>query len=329
VAKKIELTLACGDYEIVRALKEGEVVPDGIDLTVLTDMDSTTRHWRFIRNRDFDMAETSASSYIVARDQDHPVTALPVFLHRRFRHGFVFINTTKGIKKPADLIGRKIGIKSYLVTAGHWMRGILEHEYGVPHDSVEYFAELDEDVDFKPHPRLRITRLPHSKSVETMLADGELDAVIHSSIIKPFSAKDPRVARLFPNFREEETRFFQKTGIFPIMHVLGIKREVVEQHPWVPINMFHAFERSKAIAMKRMANPRIVPLAWYREEWEAQEQILGPDPWEYGLTERNRHTIETLAAYSHEQGLTRRRLTADDLFVSTFQGRKRGDEFRI
>jgi len=329
VAKKIPLTLACGDYEIIRALKEGEVAPDGIDLTVLTEMDSTTRHWRFIRNRDFDMAETSASSYIVAKDQGEAVTALPVFLHRRFRHGFVFVNTTKGIKSPQDLIGRRVGIKSYLVTAGHWMRGILEHEYGVPHRSLEYFAELDEDIDFAPHPDLKITRLPHAKSVETMLAEGELDAVIHSSIIKPFAAGDARVARLFANYRDEEVAYYRKTGIFPIMHVLGIKQEIVDQHPWVPINMYHAFQRAKALAMQRMANPRIVPLAWYREEWEAQEAILGPDPWEYGLGERNRHTIESLAGYSHEQGLTRRRLGADDLFVSVFQGRKRGDEFRI
>jgi len=329
VAKKIPLTLACGDYEIIRALKEGEVEPDGIDLTVLTEMDSTTRHWRFIRNRDFDMAETSASSYVVAKDQGQAVTALPVFLHRRFRHGFVFINTTKGIKKPNDLIGRKVGIKSFLVTAGHWMRGILEHEYGVPHKSVEYFAELDEDIEFTPHADLKITRLPHAKSVETMLAEGELDAVIHSSIIKPFAAKDPRVGRLFPDFKNEEITYYKKTGIFPIMHVLGVKQEIVDQHPWVPINMFQAFQRAKAIAVARMANPRIVPLAWYREAWEEQEQILGPDPWEYGLGDKNRHTIETLAGYSHEQGLTRRRLTADDLFVSVFQGRKRGDEFRI
>ena len=329
MAKKIPLTLACGDYEIIRALKEGEVEPDGIDLTVLTEMDSTTRHWRFIRNRDFDMAETSASSYVVAKDQGQAVTALPVFLHRRFRHGFVFINTTKGIKKPSDLIGRKVGIKSFLVTAGHWMRGILEHEYGVPHKSVEYFAELDEDIEFTPHADLKITRLPHAKSVETMLAEGELDAVIHSSIIKPFAAKDPRVGRLFPDFKNEEITYYKKTGIFPIMHVLGLKQEIVDQHPWVPINMFQAFQRAKAIAMARMANPRIVPLAWYREAWEEQEQILGPDPWEYGLGDKNRHTIETLAGYSHEQGLTRRRLTADDLFVSVFQGRKRGDEFRI
>ena len=329
MAKKIPLTLACGDYEIIRALKEGEVEPDGIDLTVLTEMDSTTRHWRFIRNRDFDMAETSASSYVVAKDQGQAITALPVFLHRRFRHGFVFINTTKGIKKPSDLIGRKVGIKSFLVTAGHWMRGILEHEYGVPHKSVEYFAELDEDIEFTPHADLKITRLPHAKSVETMLAEGELDAVIHSSIIKPFAAKDPRVGRLFPDFKNEEITYYKKTGIFPIMHVLGVKQEIVDQHPWVPINMFQAFQCAKAIAMARMANPRIVPLAWYREAWEEQEQILGPDPWEYGLGDKNRHTIETLAGYSHEQGLTRRRLTADDLFVSVFQGRKRGDEFRI
>jgi 4,5-dihydroxyphthalate decarboxylase len=329
VAKKIPLTLACGDYEIIRALKEGEVVPDGIDLTVLTEMDSTTRHWRFIRNRDFDMAETSASSYVVAKDQGQPVTALPVFLHRRFRHGFVFINTTKGIKSPKDLIGRKVGIKSYLVTAGHWMRGILEHEYGVPHKSVEYFAELDEDIEFTPHADLKITRLPHDKSVETMLAEGELDAVIHSSIIKPFAAGDRRVGRLFPSYKDEEIAYYKKTKIFPIMHVLGIKQEIVDAHPWVPINMFQAFQHAKALAMHRMANPRIVPLAWYREEWEAQEAILGPDPWEYGLGDKNRHTIETLAGYSHEQGLTKRRLTADDLFVSVFQGRKRGDEFRI
>ena len=329
MAKKIPLTLACGDYEIIRALKEGEVEPDGIDLTVLTEMDSTTRHWRFIRNRDFDMAETSASSYVVAKDQGEPVTALPVFLHRRFRHGFVFINTGKGINSPKDLIGRKVGIKSFLVTAGHWMRGILEHEYGVPHKSLHYFAELDEDIEFATPADLKITRLPNDRSVEKMLAEGELDAVIHSSIIKPIAAGDPRVGRLFPDYKAEEIAYFKKTGIFPIMHVLGVKQEIVDKHPWVPINMFQAFQKAKAIAMARMANPRIVPLAWYREAWEEQEGILGPDPWEYGLTDRNRHTIETLAGYSHEQGLTKRRHSADDLFVSVFQGRKRGEEFRI
>ena len=327
--KKIPFTLACGDYEIVRALKEGLVEPDGIDLTILTDMDSTTRHWRFIRNRDFDMAETSGSSYIVARDNDVPVSALTVFLHRRFRHGFVFINTTKGIKQPKDLIGKKIGIKSFLVSAGHWMRGILEHHYGVPHKSIEWFAELDEDIEFTPHKDLKLTRLPNNKSVEVMLAEGELDAVIHSSLIKPILNGDPRVGRLWPDYKAEEIAFYKKTQIFPIMHVMGIKNEIVERHPWVPINMFHAFQASKAMAMKRMNNPRIVPLAWYQEAWEEQEKVLGPDPWEYGMTEKNRMQIETIAGFSHEQGLTKRLWTPDELFISTFQGRKRGDEFRI
>jgi len=132
-------TLACGDYEIIRPLKEGRVQPDGIDLTILTAMDSTTRHWRFLRGQEFDMAEVSCSSFIVARDQGFPASAIPVFLHRRFRHGFVFINTTKGIRNPTDLIGRRIGVKQFQATAIVWMRGILEHEYGVPQKSIEWF----------------------------------------------------------------------------------------------------------------------------------------------------------------------------------------------
>lgn len=326
---RVKLSLACGDYEIHRGLKEGAVSVDGVDLTVLTDMDSSTRHWRFLRNREFDIAECSCSSYIVARDQGLPFRGIPVFPHRRFRHGFAFINTTKGIAKPADLIGRKIGVKSFQVTAINWLRGILESEYGVPHRSIDWYAEIDEDVEFTPPAGLRLTRLPHDKGVEAMLVEGELDAVLHSDLIEPFIKKDKRVARLFPNHKAEEQAYFKKTGIFPIMHVMGIKQAIVDQHPWVPINMFHAFQKAKAIAMARMTNPRIVPLAWYREAWEEQEEILGPDPWEYGLGERNRNNIETLAGYSHEQGLTRRRLSADDLFVSVFQGRKRGDEFRI
>ncbi|HVY58669.1 MAG TPA: ABC transporter substrate-binding protein, partial [Xanthobacteraceae bacterium] len=255
--------------------------------------------------------------------------ALPVFLHRRFRHGFVFVNTQKGIHSPADLIGRKVGIKSFLVTAGHWMRGILEHEHGVPHKSIEWFAELDEDIDFAPPADLRLTRLPHDKSVEAMLVAGELDAVIHSGLIAAIVERDPRVGRLFPDYKAEEIAYFNKTGIFPIMHVTAIRQDIVERHPWVPINLFQAFQRAKAMAMKRMENPRLVPLAWYREAWEEQEEILGKDPWEYGLTARNRHTLETLVGYSFEQGLIRRRLTAEDLFVGVFQGRKRGDAFEI
>jgi len=329
MSKKLALTLACGDYEIVRPLIDGRVQADGVDLTILTNMDSATRHWRFLRGREFDVAEVSASSYLAALDNDWPFRAIPVFLHRRFRHGFIFINTAKGIAKPADLKGRKVGVKTLMTTAVLWMRGLIEHEFGVPLKSIEWFAELDNDVNVKLPAEFKITRLPDNKSVETMLAEGELDAVLHSDLIKPFLANDPRVARLFPDHKAEEIGYFKKTGIFSIMHVLGLRQELVEQHPWVAVNLFKAFNEAKAIAMTRMQNPRIVPLAWYRDAWEEQEKVLGPDPWQYGLTESNRRNLTTLIGYSHEQGLIKKKPELEQLFLNVSQGEKRGVEFRI
>ena len=321
----VELTLACGDYEITRPLKEGAVKPDGIDLKVVTAMDSPTRHWRFLRNREFDMAEVSSSSYIAARDNGLAFRAIPVFPHRRFRHGFVFINTGKGISKPADLVGKKVGVKFFLNSAALWLRGILQHDYGVPFRSIDWFTELDEDIAEARLEGVRITRVPKGRTIVDMLLDGELDAVLHPDLIAPLRERDPRVGRLFPDYKADEAAWFKKTGIFPIMHVLGIRQEIVEKYPWVPVNMFVAFEEAKAMAMKRMENPRIVPLAWYRESWEEQQAILGRDPWEYGLTERNRHNLETLVGYSHEQGLIRRRIPLEELFLSVSQGEGRGE----
>jgi 4,5-dihydroxyphthalate decarboxylase len=322
----VELTLACGDYEITRPLMEGTVRPDGIDLKVVTAMDSPTRHWRFLRNREFDMAEVSSSSYIAARDNGLPFRAIPVFPHRRFRHGFIFINTAKGITKPTDLVGRKVGVKFFLNSAALWLRGILEHDYGVPTRSIDWYTELDEDIAQVTLDGVRITQVPKGKTIVQMLVDGELDAVLHPDLIEPLRNRDPRVGRLFPDYKTDEAAWFKKTGIFPIMHVLGIKQEIVEKYPWVPVNMFIAFEEAKAIAMRRMENPRIVPLAWYREAWEEQQALMGRDPWEYGLTERNRHNLETLVGYSHEQGLIKRRIPLEELFLSVSQGEGRGEK---
>jgi 4,5-dihydroxyphthalate decarboxylase len=329
MAKKLSLTLACGDYEIVRPLISGRVQVDGVDLTILTDMDSATRHWRFLNNHEFDIAEVSASSYLAARDNDWPVRALPVFLHRRFRHGFMFVNTGKGIAKPAALKGKKIGVKTLMTTAVLWMRGMLQSEYGVPLNSIEWVAELNNDVDVTLPPDIKYRLLPKDKSIETMLAEGELDAVFHSDFVKPFLAKDPRVARLFPDHQAEEMAYYQRTGIFPIMHVTGLRKELADAHPWLAVNLFRAFNEAKAIAMKRMVNPRIVPLAWYRAAWEEQERVLGPDPWEYGLSDKNRKNLETLVGYSHEQGLIKKRPALEQLFLSVDQGFKRGGEYRI
>jgi len=185
VSTRIPLTLACGDYEIIRPLKEGLVRPDGIDLTLLTAMDSTTRHWRYLRGHEFDAAEVSCSSYLVARDQGLQDPAIPVFLHRRFRHGFMFINTGKGIRSPKDLIGKRIGVKQFQATAIVWMRGILESEYGVPAKSIEWVPELDETIEFTPPPGLKISKLSHNETVKGLLAEGALDGVLHPDLIKP------------------------------------------------------------------------------------------------------------------------------------------------
>lgn len=329
MSQNLSLTLAAGDYEIVRPLKDGTVAPDGVDLNVLTDMDSTTRHWRMLRGEEFDIAELSMSSYLMSADRDGPFTALPVFLHRRFRHGFIFINTEAGINEPKDLIGRKIGVKTFQATAILWMRGILESEYGVPHTDVEWVAELDEDVEFTPAPGLKMSKSPGGKSVENMLAEGEVDAVLHPDLIDPFLEGDPRVGRLFPDYAGEERAYFAKTGIFPIMHVTALKKTLVEEHPWLVVNLMQAFEKAKQMAYRRMANPRIVPLAWYRTYQEEEAELLGPDPWEYGLTDSNRHNMETAIAYSQACGLIGSKLSVDDIFIEGSTGRGRGDRKRI
>jgi len=317
MSTKVHLTLATGDYESIRALKEGTVRPDGIELTVLTDMTSDVRHWRMLRNREFDVAELSMSNYLMARYTGLPFLAIPVFLHRRFRHGFVFLNAAKGITKPTDLIGRKVGLRNFQATANLWIRGILEHEYQVPHRQIQWFKQDEEEVEWTPPPDLNIQRIALGKSVEKMLVEGELDALIHPELIQPILDKDSRVIRLFPNYRDLEMDYFKRTGMFPIMHTTAIKEEVVRKYPWAPLSLMHAFEESKRLAYKRMENPRIVPLAWFRSFLEEQEEILGKDPWVYGLGDVNRKNLETLMQYSQEQGLLGKKMSVDELFINT------------
>lgn len=317
MAEKLSLMLACGDYEIVRPLKEGLVQADGIDLKFHTDMDSHTRHRRMIRERAFDVCELSLSSYLMAKDRGQALAAIPVFLHRRFRHGFVFVNVDKGVNGAVDLVGRKVGTNSFQATANVWMRGILEHEHRLSHKKVHWLVEQDEAVAFMPSAGLDWARTPPGETLDSLLIEGELDAVMHTDVIASVRERDPRVKRLFPNYKELEMDYYRRTGIFPIMHLTAIKREIVEQHPWVPASLQRAFQNAKQRAYERLQNPRIVPLAWYQSALEEQQALLGEDPWAYGLSGTNRHNLQTLIGYSREQGLIGTRFTVDELFVET------------
>jgi 4,5-dihydroxyphthalate decarboxylase len=317
---KLKLTVACGDYEIVRALSDGTVQADGIDLVMLTGMGSRERHWRMARKTEFDVCEINIGGYYMARDRGEALTAIPVFLHRRFRHGFLFVNVDAGIRAPRDLIGKRIGGTNFQPASNIWMRGILEEYYGVPHRQCTWVVEREEDFEFTPAGDLRIEMIPAGKRLDVMLAEGEIPAMLSPDIPRLFLDGDKRIVRLFANYKDIEIEFFKKTRIFPIMHVTVVKQEIVEKYPWVATNLVKAFEEAKALAYRRVANPRVVPLAWIRTAWEEQQDVLGSDPWAYGLGDVNRKNLETILRYCHQQGLIGRMTQLDDLFADTDLG---------
>jgi 4,5-dihydroxyphthalate decarboxylase len=323
---KLKLTVACGDYEIVRALKEGAVAADGIELVMLTGMGSKERHWRMARKNEFDVCEVNIGGYYMGRDRGEPLTAIPVFLHRRFRHGFVFVNAEAGIRTPKDLIGRRIGGTNFQPASNIWMRGILEEHYGVPHKDCIWVVEREEDVEFTKPKDLRIEMIAPGKRLDVMLAEGEIPAMLSPDLPRLFVQGDKRIVRLFPNYKDIELEFFRSTGIFPIMHVNVIKQDIVDKYPWVTTNLVKAFEEAKNIAYRRMANPRVVPLAWIRTAWEEQEEVLGLDPWAYGLNDANRKNLQAIQRYCHQQGLIGRMAPLDELFADTDLGDAGGPE---
>jgi len=262
----------------------------------------------------------------MSRLRGDPIHAIPVFLHRRFRHGFVFVNAHSGIAKPKDLIGKRVGGTNFQPAGNIWIRGILEEHYGVPHKEMTWVVERSEDVQFAPPRGLKIEMIAPGRSLDTMLVEGELPAMISPTIPKSVQSGDARVARLFPNYKEVELEYFRRTGIFPIMHVTVIKRDIVEAHPWVATNLVKAFEQSKQLAYKRSANPRMVPLAWMRTYFEEERRTLGPDPWAYGLGQANRKNLETIQRYTHQQGLIAKTLPLEELFLDIDLGDAAGAE---
>ncbi len=318
---KLRLTIACGAYDIVKPLIEGTVEADGLDLVFLTDMGPRERHWRMGRKHEFDVCEENVGAYFMIRDQGEPLTAIPVFLHRRFRHGFVFINTAAGIREPKDLAGKTIGGTNFQPASNIWMRGILEEHYGVQHRSITWL------VDRERGRRLRAAVRPAHRNEDVrprpcgqMLADGDIPAMISPTLPKPFVEGDKRIARLFADYKNVEIDFFRTTGIFPIMHVTTLKQEIADKYPWVATNLTKAFEAAKQLAYRRIANPRMAPLVFVRTAVEEQERIFGNDPWSYGLTPANRKNLETVQRYTHQQGMIQRIAPLDELFADTDLG---------
>ncbi len=307
---KLQLTLACGDYEIMRPLAEGAVEAEGIDLTVLRR--DRARILQSARRDECDMAEFNIVAYFCDSESDPDLFALPVFPHRRFRLGFVFVNTGAGIREPADLIGKTVAVRGERPAAVIWMRGILNEHFGVPYDSVRYLdpmgmlAGQDAGAGSGRAPRRR---------VDEMLLAGEIDAFLSPGLPPAFLAGDPRIGRLFPDFEQRDREYYEKTGIFPIMHAVTIRRSLLERAPWAAPNLLRAFEESKRLAYERNRNPRAMPLAFFQRAWEDQRSLLGSDPWRYGLNEETRPNLATVLRYAGEQGLLQRERSVDELFV--------------
>jgi 4,5-dihydroxyphthalate decarboxylase len=312
---RLKLRLLIGEYEITRALREGEVKAEGLELEFPHYPGHTDIHWQVAENEVADVGEFNAPAYVAATSQGFGLTALPVFLHRRFRHGFIFVNTNAGVREPKDLIGKRVASQPiFQPAASVWIRGLLENDYGVPHRSITWVTEQPEIIKFKGHPDLRI-EIAAGKSIDDMLISGEVAALIAPNEPRGMRERLPHIAHLWPDYREREVEYFKRTGIFPIMHVTTIRKDLVEAEPWVVHSLMDAFERSKRAAYKRLVNPRIVPLAWYRSYLAEERALLGPDPWQYGLTPANRKNLETITGYVHQQTMSERRVGVEELFA--------------
>lgn len=313
MSARLPLTLACGRYDINRALLDGSVSPRGVDLTALA-YGSPERHRLMSRYAAFDACEFSLATYIVMHDQGAPLTAIPAFPHRRFRHSFLFVAASSDIQTPKQLEGRRVGLRSWETTAGVWLRGILHDEYDVDLKQIEWVTSDVEDVAFATPPGYSIRHVELNSNLTALLDSGELDALIYPETPPAAHGPAPRLRRLFADSKAEEIAYFRKTSTFPIMHTVVLKSELSDRHPWLAPSLLEAFREAKKRAFGEMSDPRSVSLAWLREALDEQLEILGADPWSYDF-EANRHTVETLIRYAHEQGLISHPFPAHELFA--------------
>ena len=322
----LTLTLACGSYDRTIPIADGTVVPEGIDLKV-TNMSPGELFRLQARKAQFDVAEFSLSTYSMLLGQgDDRFVGIPVFPSRMFRHRSIFINTDAGIRRPEDLAGKRIGTPEFQQTAGVWIRGFLEDDHGVAQNDVEWhFGSFNEPGPYHERAPVKLPdSLPHRIIPETttlseQLANGDIDAIISAQA--PASlGRSPKVARLFPDYPAVEHDYFRRTGYFPIMHTVVIRRPVYEEHPWVARALFDAFMEAKRVGTARLAadGTPYAGLPWLTHHLEELARAMGPDPYVYGYR-GSLSNVEGFLRMSDRQGLTPRRLEPAELFVNELQ----------
>ncbi len=318
---KLTLSIAVGDYDRVRPLVDGSVQIDGVD-PVFMLLEPEEIFFRAFRHADFDICELSMSSFTVKTGTgDCPYVGVPVFPSRAFRHNSIYIRTDRGIARPEDLKGRRIGVPEYQVTANVWTRAMLEQDYGVKPSDVTWVrggyeqAGRIEKIALTLPSDVRVEDAPEGKTISGLLAEGDIDALIGPRAPSCFTAGHPHVGWLFADPAAAGAAWFRKTGIFPIMHLLGIRRTLADRHPWLPVAVMKAFEQAKARALAKLRDVAAtkVTLPFVEEQLLAARRLMGEDFWSYGL-DANRHVLEAFLRRHHAEGLSSRLLAPEDLF---------------
>lgn len=321
MTNRLRLSMGMGDYDHVRDLASGAVLADGIDVVHL-DLPVEEIFYRFLRHREWDVSEISLAKYsaMVSRG-DTSLVGIPVFPSRVFRHSSMYVRADSGIDHPSKLRGRRVGIPEWAQTAAVYSRGLLVHEYGVGLADVEWFqagvnqAGRREKVQLTLPDGVSYTPVP-TRSLSGMLVDGELDAVLSAHPPECFEHGDGAVVRLFADAASVEKEYRARTGIFPIMHTVVIRREVVDADPWVPASLYKAFREAKRRSLARVGDMTIsrFPVPWLQDH--AATVAGGADPWPYGV-EDNRATLEAFLAFAHEQGVLHSEVRPEQLFAAS------------
>ncbi len=322
---KLTISLAGVDYDRTRAIFDGRVQVDGCEI-IASPMTPEEAFHRAFKFQEFDVTELSMSSYMsqVSRDGS-PYIGIPAFVSRMFRHSSIYIRTDKGIDKPQDLIGKIVGVPEYQMTAAMWIRGILQDEHGVKPADMRWRSGGLEEAGRKQNVSLHLPSdvelkfISPEETLNAQLDRGELDALVSAQAPSCFGTND-KIDRLFPHYRSDEEAYFSRTGMFPIMHLVGIRRSIVDRHPWLPVNVYLAYLEAKRICYRNLGQVGHLhtTLPWPVDEFAKARALMGEDYWRYGAT-ANTAEIEAMTRYSFEQGLTARKLEPDDLFAaSTF-----------